>query len=155
MRDEIHTATKAAMKSGDKRRLGTLRLISAAIKDRDIAARVDSKGQATGDGEISDEAVLQLLQKMVKQRREALATYQDAGRDDLVAQEMSEIAVIEEFLPKQMSRDEMDTAISALVSELGASGIKDMGKVMAELKRRYTGRMDFGQASTAVKQKLG
>ena len=154
MRDQILTATKEAMKAGDKRRLSTLRLISAAIKDRDIAARVDAKGQSTGLEQAGEDDLLQLLQKMVKQRRESITTYKQAGRDDLVAQEEAEIVVIEEFLPKQMDAGETEAAVATVVKDLGASGLKDMSKVMAELKQRYAGQMDFSKASGIVKAKL-
>ena len=154
MRDELMTATKEAMKSGEKRRLGTLRLISAAIKDRDIAARVDEKGQSTGRDRISDDEILQLLQKMVKQRRESIETYQQAGRSDLVSQEQEEIGIIEGFLPQQMEQGEIDKAVKAVIDDIGAGGLKDMGRVMAALKERYAGRMDFGKASRTVKTLL-
>jgi uncharacterized protein len=154
MRDRINSAMKDALKSGEKRRLSTLRLVNAAIKDRDIAARVDDKGQATGRDRINDAEILGLLQKMIKQRREAIDTFRHAERSDLVEQETAEIAVIEEFLPQQMGEEETRSAVAAVVAELGASGLKDMGRVMATLKERYTGQMDFGKASTAVKDLL-
>lgn len=151
MRERINTAIKDAMKAGDKRRLSTLRLVNAAIKDRDIAARVDEKGRATGRDKIDDNEILALLQKMIKQRRESIETYAQGGRLDLVEQEEGEIAVIEEFLPQQMSEEETRAAVEALVAELGATGLKDMGRTMAALKERFTGRMDFGKASGLVK----
>ncbi|MEL7303676.1 MAG: GatB/YqeY domain-containing protein [Pseudomonadota bacterium] len=154
MRDRILAATKDAMKSGDKARLGTLRLMSAAIKDRDIAARVDSSGQSTGVEKVGDDEILSLLQKMVKQRKESVATYKDADRGDLVEKEEAEIAIIEEFMPQQMSADETAAAVAEVIEELNASGLKDMGRVMGALKERYVGRMDFGKASGAVKAKL-
>lgn len=154
MRDEINKAVKDAMKSGDKRRVATLRLINAAIKDRDIAARVDAKGSSTGEDQVSDQDILALLQKMIKQRRESIQTYTLGGRDDLVQQETDEIAIIEEFLPQQMSEDELTKAVDAIVEELGAQGLKDMGRTMAALKERYTGTMDFGKASAMVKERL-
>lgn len=154
MRDQITEATKVAMKSGDKRRLSTLRLMSAAIKDRDIAARVDDKGQATGKERIDNAEILQLLQKMIKQRREAEATYRDAGRSELVEQEAFEIKVIEEFLPAQMSEDDIRTAVTEVIASEGASGLKDMGRTMGALKARYAGQMDFGKASAIAKQLL-
>ena len=154
MREQIMEAVKAAMKSGDKRRLSTLRLIQAAIQDRDIAARVDSKGQATGQDKIGDTELLQLLQKMIKQRRDSATMYADAGRTELAEQEQAEIAIIEEYLPKQMSEDEVAAAVGAVVQEIGAAGLKDMGRTMAALKERYAGQMDFGKASGIVKANL-
>ena len=154
MRDQINAATKAAMKAGDKRRLSTLRLMSAAIKDRDIAARVDDKGKATGKEAIADADILQLLQKMVKQRREAEATYRDAGRDELVQQEAFEITVIEEFMPAQMSPDDIRSAVSETIAAESAAGLKDMGKTMNALKARYAGQMDFARASAIAKELL-
>lgn len=154
MRERIQQATKDAMKSGNKRRLSTLRLVTAALKDRDIAARVDEKGQPTGKDRIEDADILALLQKMIKQRRESAEIYRQGGREELAEQEAAEIAVIEEFLPQQMSEDEVRAAAKAVVAELGAAGLKDMGRVMAALKERYTGQMDFAKASAAVKDAL-
>ncbi|MGF1651441.1 MAG: GatB/YqeY domain-containing protein [Hyphomicrobiaceae bacterium] len=154
MRDKLMEATKAAMKSGNKARLSTLRLISAALKDRDIAARVDEKGQATGRDKIDDGEVLQLLQKMVKQRRESVETYSQAGRQELADKELGEIAVIEEFLPQQMTDNEVERAVAAVITEIGAGGVKDMGRVMGALKERFTGQMDFAKASAVAKARL-
>ncbi len=154
MRERIQTATKEAMKSGDKRRLSTLRLVTAAIKDRDIAARVDDKGQSTGKDRVDDSEILALLQKMIKQRRESVEIYTQGGRQELADQEAAEIAIIEEFLPQQMSEDEIRAAAKAVVEELGASGLKDMGRVMGALKAKYTGQMDFSKASAMVKDAL-
>ncbi|MGB3719031.1 MAG: glutamyl-tRNA amidotransferase [Proteobacteria bacterium] len=154
MRDRISQAIKDAMKSGDKRRLATLRLISAAIKDRDIAAQVDSAGQPSGRDKISDAEVLQLLQKMVKQRRDSAETYRKGGREDLAEQEMAEIAVIEEFLPKQLDEAETRAAVEEVMREIECGGLKDMGRVMGVLKERYSGRMDFAKASSIVKELL-
>ena len=154
MRDQITEATKTAMKAGDKRRLSTLRLMSAAIKDRDIAARVDDKGQATGREAIDEAEILQLLQKMIKQRREAEATYRDAGRTELVEQEAFEISVIEEFLPAQMSEDDIRAAVATVIADEGASGLKDMGRTMGASKAKYAGQMDFGKASAVAKELL-
>ena len=151
MRERINSAMKEAMKSGDKRRLSTLRLVNAAIKDRDIAARVDEKGRSTGRDKIDDTEILALLQKMIKQRRESIETYSQGGRQDLVDQEAAEITVIEEFLPQQMGEEETKAAVEALVAEIGATGLKDMGRTMAALKERFTGQMDFGKASAIVK----
>ena len=154
MRERISSATKEAMKAGEKRRLSTLRLINAAIKDRDIAARVDEKGQATGQERADDGAILQLLQKMIKQRRESEATYRQAGRLDLADQEAGEITVIEEFLPAQMSDADIETAVTGVIDDIGASGLKDMGRTMAALKEKFAGQMDFGKASGLVKSRL-
>jgi len=148
-------AVKSAMKSGQKKRLSTLRLIQAAIKDRDIAARVDAKGQSTGQDKADDADLLQLLQKMIKQRRESASTYAEAGRQELADQEQAEIVIIEEFLPKQMAENEVEQAVDDVIKQLDASGLKDMGRTMAALKERYAGQMDFGKASGLVKAKLG
>jgi hypothetical protein len=149
MRETITAALKHATKAQDKRRISTLRLISAAIKDRDIAARTDGKGEAT------DAELLDLLAKMIKQREESEKIYADAGRAELAKQESEEIVIIREFLPKQLSDKDMDKAIADAIKTSGAASIKDMGKVMAELKAAYAGQMDFAKASAAVKAKLG
>lgn len=154
MRERITQSVKDAMKSGDKRRLGTLRLVTAAIKDRDLAAGIDEKGQPTGRDRIAEPEILAILQKMIKQRRESIATYADANRQDLVEQEQFEIGVIEGFLPKQMTEAQMRDAVAAAISETGCSSARDMGKVMAVLKERFTGQMDFGKASAAIKELL-
>jgi uncharacterized protein YqeY len=149
MRETITAALKAATKAQDKRRTSTLRLISAAIKDRDIAARTAGKGEAT------DAELLELFAKMIKQREESEKIYAEAGRAELAKQESEEIAIIREFLPKQLSDKEMQEAIAAAIKKTGASSVKDMGKVMAELKSANAGQMDFSKASAAVKAKLG
>ncbi len=154
MRERIQAAMKEAMKSGNKRRLSTLRLVTAAIKDRDIAARVDEKGRSTGRDRVEDSDILALLQKMIKQRRESVEIYTQGGRQELADQEAAEIAIIEEFLPQQMGDDDIRTAAKAVVKELGAAGLKDMGRVMAALKQKYTGQMDFAKASALVKEAL-
>jgi uncharacterized protein YqeY len=154
MRTRLSDDIKSAMKSGDKRRLATLRLINAAIKDRDLTANRDEQGQATGRDKISDQDILALLQKMIKQRRESIETYRSAGRDDLADQEVEEIGVIESYLPQQMTEDEMRAAVTGLVAELNAKGLKDMGRVMAALKERHTGSMDFAKASAMLKDAL-
>ncbi len=154
MRERIQTAMKEAMKSGDKRRLSTLRLVLAAIKDRDIAARVDEKGHSTGKDRVEDSDILALLQKMIKQRRDSVEIYTQGGREELADQETAEIAIIEEFLPQQMSEDEIRDATKSIVAELGAKGLKDMGRVMGALKERYTGKMEFAKASAMVKEAL-
>jgi uncharacterized protein YqeY len=149
MRETITAALKHATKAQDKRRISTLRLISAAIKDRDIAARTAGKAEA------SDAELLELLAKMIKQREESEKIYADAGRAELAKQEAEEIAIIREFLPVQLSDKEMEKAIADAIAKAGASSVKDMGKVMAELKAKYAGQMDFGKASALVKSKLG
>lgn len=149
MRETITAALKHATKAQDKRRISTLRLISAAIKDRDIAARTAGKGEAT------DAELLDLLAKMIKQREESEKIYAEAGRVELAKQESEEIVIIREFLPKQLSAADMDQAIAAAIEKSGAASIKDMGRVMAELKAAYAGQMDFAKASAAVKAKLG
>ena len=148
MRQRINQDIKEAMKSGDKARLSTLRLITAAIKDRELGVGGGSPQ------EVGDQDVVAILQKMVKQRRESIATYEKAGRSDLADQEKSEISIIEAYLPSQMDDAETKAAVSALVAELGASGPKDMGKVMGALKQRYAGAMDFGKASGFLKELL-
>jgi uncharacterized protein YqeY len=149
MREQFSEGYKTALKAGDKRRTATLRAVNAAIKDKDIEAR----GQ--GKGPLSDADVLALLQKMVKQREESLNIYVQAGREDLAAVEREEIAILSEFLPKGLSEAEVDAAIAAAITKTGASGGKDMGKVIAALKAEYPGRIDFGKASAKVKAALG
>ena len=151
MRDTISQAMKAAMKAGDKPRLGALRLMLAAIKDRELG--IGTGGQVPS-GPLTEADIVQVLQKMVKQRRNSIETYKQGNRQDLVDQEAAEIAVIEEFLPKQMGEADARTAIAALVKELGATAPKDMGRVMGALKTRYAGQMDFGKASALVKELL-
>jgi len=149
MRDKVMDEVKAAMKAGDKARLSTLRLIQAAVKDRDIANR------GTGKEAASDDEILQLLAKMVKQREESAKAFEDGGRAELAAKEREEIAVIRDFMPKQMDEAETEAAIRAVIAETGAAGVKDMGKVMAGLREKYAGQMDFGKASGVVKGLLG
>ncbi len=151
MRNAISEAMKAAMKAGDKRRLGALRLMLAAIKDRELG--IGTGGQVPS-GPPTEADIVQVLQKMVKQRRDSIETYKQGKRQDLADQEAAEIAVIEEFLPKQMGEAEAKAAIAALVKELGATAPKDMGRVMGALKQRYAGQMDFGKASALVKELL-
>ena len=145
MRDRLMQETKAAMKGGAKERLGTLRLISAALKDRDLNAE---------GGKIADSEIPAVLQKMVKQRRDSVAIFEQAGRQDLADKEKAEIAVIEEYLPKSLGEDETRAAVAAAITESGAAGPKDMGKVMGILKQKYAGRMDFGKVSGLVKDLL-
>lgn len=150
MRSRVNDALKTAMKNKDAERLTTLRLINAAIKDQDIALR--GKGE---DAQVSDADVLAILGKMVKQRQESARAYEEGGRLELAEKELSEIKVIEDFLPKQLSDDEADAAVAAAISVVGAESIRDMGKVMGELKAKYTGQMDFGKVGPMVKAKLG
>ena len=147
LRDEFTASLKEAMKAGDKLKVSTLRLITSALKDRDIAARGAGKT-------LTDDDILALLQKMVKQRQESLKIYQDAGRSDLAEQEQGEITIIQSYLPQQMDESEVSSAIDSVIAEIGAASIKDMGKVMAALKERFAGRMDFGAASGVIKAKL-
>ncbi len=149
MRERLNEALKESMRAKDERAVSTLRLILAALKDRDISAR--SKGD---NGGISEHEILQMLQSMVKQRRESITMYEKGCRLELAQREQEEIDVIQRFLPAQLSEDEMKAQIDALIGELGASGLKEMGKVMSELRNRYAGRMDFGRASAMVKQQL-
>lgn len=145
MRDRLMQEIKTAMKAQAKDRLGTLRLISAALKDRDL----DAEG-----GKIPDTEIPAVLQKMVKQRRDSVAIYEGAKRQDLADKEKAEITVIEEFLPKSLGEEEVKAAIAAAIKESGAGGPKDMGKVMGLLKQKYAGQMDFGKASGVVKELL-
>jgi len=149
LRERLGEELKQAMKSKDTRRMSTLRLIIAALKDREIAARSDGKEEA-----ISDQEIISILSTMVRQRRESIELYSKGGRDDLVQQEEEEAAIISSFLPKQLEDNEVREAIRAIMDEIGASGIKDMGRVMGELKRQYAGSMDFGSASGIVKELL-
>lgn len=150
LRERIMQAMKDAMKSGDKLRLSTVRLMQSAIKDKDIASRTDGRNEG-----VSDADILEVFTKMVKQRRESADLYEKGGRADLVAQERGEIAVIEEFMPRQLGEAETKAAVEAVVKELGATSVKDMGKVMAALKTRFAGQMDFGKAGGVVKGLLG
>jgi uncharacterized protein len=148
IRDDIKAATIAAMKGGDKESVGTLRLISAAIKNRDIELRTSSQ---TPDDDL---LVTEVLQKMIKQRRESAEAYRSGGRNDRAEIEEAEIAVIERFLPRQMSDEEAGAAIQAIIADTGASSIKDMGRVMAEVKARHAGSIEPARASALVKAAL-
>ena len=149
LRDDLKTAQISAMKAGDKERLSAVRLILARLKDRDIEQRTAAKP-------MEDEAlVIDTLQKMAKQRRESIEMYEKGGREELAAIERAELAVIEEFLPRQMDEAETSAAIEAIKSELGAEGLKDMGRVMAELKARHGTVLDMSKASGWVKESLG
>ncbi len=149
LRSRLNDALKEAMKGQDKRGVSTIRLIMAAMKDRDIAAR----GRGDSDG-LGDDAILEMLQKMVKQRRESIAAYEKGKREDLAQQEQEEIDVISRFLPQMMDEEETAAAVEAAMQELNANSIKDMGRVMAALKERYPGKMDFAKASGMVKRQL-
>jgi uncharacterized protein len=150
LRNSLNDALKAAMRDRDSATTSTVRLILAGLKDRDIAAR--PKGNSTG---IGDDEILSLLQGMIKQRRESIALYEKGKRPDLVDKETAEIVVIERFLPQQMDESAAAQAIAKVIEELGATSIKDMGRIMAELKARHAGQMDFAKASALVKQRLG
>jgi uncharacterized protein YqeY len=150
LRAKLNDALKDAMRAKDQRRVGTLRLILAALKDRDIAARKPDARDGIADAEI-----MSMLQAMVRQRQESIRLYEQGGRVDLVEQEKEEIAIIEGFLPQQMDDAAIAAAAKDAVAELGASSIRDMGKVIGHLKAKYAGQMDFGKASAAVKGLLG
>jgi len=148
LRDDINNALKGAMKARDERRVSTLRLINSSLKNADIEARGQNKGP------LGDDELLALLAKMIKQRQESIELYEKGGRAELAQQERDEIAIIAAYLPKQMSDAEVRTAVTQAIAESGASSMKDMGKVIAALKGRYAGRMDFGKVSPLVKELL-
>ena len=149
LRLRITTELKQAMRDKAAERLSTLRLISAAIKDRDIATRSEGNEEGATEAE-----VLAILGKMVRQRQESAKTYEEAGRIDLAERELSDVKVVEEFLPRQLDDQETSDAVDAAIAEVGAESIRDMGRVMGALKEKYTGQMDFGSAGPLVKQKL-
>ncbi|WP_278921286.1 MULTISPECIES: GatB/YqeY domain-containing protein [Pseudophaeobacter] len=149
MRNLVNQALKKAMKDKDAQRLSTLRLINAAIKDKEISTRADD-----GETAIGDDDVLAILGKMTKQRNESARAYEEGGRLDLAERELEEIAIIEEFLPKQLNDAEIRAAVKAAVCDTGAASIRDMGKVMATLKGKFTGQMDFGKVGPMVKDEL-
>ena len=149
MRDRLRDMLTASLKAGNKRRVATVRLILAAIKDRDIAIRSDEPV----DG-VSEDEILAILQKMVKQRRESITLYQEGGRLELAVQEEEEISIIQEFLPQQMRQEEIADAVDKAMLDVGATGLKDMGCVMGLLKERHGGRMDFAKAAAQVKNRL-
>ena len=151
MRNRITAALKAARKSKEAARLSTLRLINAAIKDRDIALR----GTSEEDAGVSQEEILAILSKMVKQRQESARAYEEGGRLELAAKELLEIKIIEDFLPRQLTASEAEAAVDFAIDKVGADSLRDMGKVMAVLKNKYTGQMDFSKAGPAVKLRLG
>jgi hypothetical protein len=147
LREQLNEALKQAMKARDARRVSTLRLVFAAIKDREICAEASEPA-------ISDEDLLVLLARQIKQREESATAYDSGGRPELAAAEREEIAIIREFMPRQLSEDEMRAAVREAISQVGALGVKDMGKVMAVLKQRYTGSMDFARAGPLAKELL-
>lgn len=151
MRERINAALKDAMRAKEADRLSTLRLINAAIKDREIAQR----GEGEGAEPVGEDAILAILGKMVKQRIESVRAYEEGGRIELADKERAEIRVIEEFLPRQLSEAEVGAAIEAAIAEVGATSIRDMGRVMGALKARFTGQMDFAKAGAAIKARLG
>ncbi len=149
MRDKLVSDLKDAMRAHDKLRTGTLRLVMAAIKDRDIEAR------GAGKEQISEQDILSLLQKMIKQREESAKIYDDNGRQELAEVERAEIAIIDEFLPQAMGEEDLAVAIKQAIEQTGATSLRDMGKVVGALKGKYPGQIDFGQASKTVKELLG
>ena len=149
LRERLQGALKEAMRAKEAERLSTLRLINAAIKDREIANRGEG-----GEGEVGDPEILAIMGKMVKQRQESARAYEEGGRLELAEKELNEIRVIEEFLPRQLSGDEVEAAVKAAIAEAGATSIRDMGRVMAVLKGKYTGQMDFGAVGPKVKDLL-
>lgn len=149
LREQIKSALKEAMKNKEQHSISTLRLIMAALKDRDIAARTQDMPDGIGEDEI-----LSMLQTMVKQRRESITMYENGGRLELAEQEAQEIKIIEQFLPKQMNEDEINDAVQSILDEINADGLKDMGTAMKVLRERYAAQMDFAKASAIVKQRL-
>lgn len=150
LRQRLNDELKAAMKSRDQLTTSTLRMILAGVKDRDIAAR--PRGVTTG---VDDAEIVDMMQRMVRQRQESIVLYKQGNRQELVDKEQTEIAIIERYLPQKMTDAEQDHAIGAVIAELGATSIKDMGRVMAALKERFAGRLDFAKVGLLVKQKLG
>ncbi len=148
LRERFTADLKEAMKAGDKGKVSTIRMITSALKDKDIEARGLGKGETTPD------ELLALLQKMIKQRQESIAIYEANGRPELAAGETAEVEVIASYMPRQMSDDEVKTAIAEAVTESGAASVKDMGKVIAILRAKFAGQMDFGKASGLVKAAL-
>lgn len=149
LRTELNDALKTSLRNQEKRSVATIRLILAALKDRDICAR----GRGNTDG-VDDSEVLDMLQSMIKQRRDSIAMYEQGGRCELAEREQEEIAIISRFMPEQLGEDDIRTAVSDVITDLDATSLKDMGRVMAALKEKYSGRMDFGRASSIVKETL-
>ena len=151
LRAQINDALKDAMKAGDKRRVSTLRLMNSAIKDKDILSRTEGHDSAL----TPDAGLIDLFAKMVKQRQESVAVFEQGGRPELAQAEREEIDIIQSYMPKQLSDDDAKAAVAAIIKAVGAASIKDMGKVMAELKAKYAGQMDMGKAGAIVKGMLG
>lgn len=151
LRDQLSADMKDAMKSGDKRKLATIRLMNAAIKDKDINSRTEGHDSE----KISDAAIMDVFAKMVKQRQDSIAAFEAGGRTELAAQEREEMEVIQTYMPKQMTDDEAKAAVASVIAAVGATSVKDMGKVMAELKAKYAGQMDMGKVGGIVKALLG
>ena len=151
LRDKLNADLKDAMKAGDKRKLATIRLMNAAIKDKDINARTEGHDSE----KLPDSALMDLFAKMVKQRQDSIAAYEQGGRPELAQQEREEMEIIQTYMPKQLSEDETKAVIKTIIAAVGASSIKDMGKVMAELKSKYSGQIDMGKAGGVVKSLLG
>lgn len=149
LRDRVGAALKDAMRAREAHRLSTLRLVNAAIKDRDIALRGEGR-----EGGARDPEVLAILARMVKQRQESARAYEEGGRLDMAEEERAEIVILEEFLPRQLGEAEVEGAVDRAVAEIGAQGVRDMGRVMAALKARHAGQMDFGRVGPMVKQRL-
>lgn len=151
LREKLNEDLKTAMKAGEKRKLATIRLMNAAIKDKDIFARTDGHESE----KISDAAIMDVFTKMVKQRQDSIVAFDAGGRAELAQAEREEMAIIQSYMPKQMSDDEAKTAVASVIAAVGATTVKDMGKVMAELKAKYSGQMDMGKAGGIVKSLLG
>ena len=145
LREKFNTAMKEAMRSKDRRRLSTIRLIMAAVKDRDISVRTES------DSKVGNSEIIDILSKMVKQRNDSIKAYEDAGRLELAKQESDEIDIIREFLPRQLDQSEIEIAVKKAIDDTSSSGLKDIGKIMATLKGEYSGQMDFSKASAMAK----
>ena len=151
LREDISAAVKDAMKAGDKKRLSTLRLMSSAIKDKDINSRTDGHDSTL----TSDAGLVDLFAKMVKQRQESATAFEQGARPELAQNERDEIAIIQSYMPKQLTDDEAKAVVAEVIKAVGAASVKDMGKVMAELKAKYAGQMDMGKAGAVVKEMLG
>ncbi len=151
LRAGLKDSLKDAMKSKDKRKISTLRLIKATLHDRDIATRDQDQDNGTG---ISDEEILQMLTTMIRQRKDSITAYEQGGRMDLATAEQAEIEIIAEFLPRQFTQEEIEKAVAQTIGEISAEGLKDMGRTMGELKKNFAGKMDFGKASALVKAAL-
>ena len=150
LRDQLIADMKDAMKSGDKRKLGTVRLMNAAIKDKDINSRTDGHDSE----KVSDAILMDVFAKMVKQRQDSITAFDAGGRAELAQAEREELAIIQSYMPKQMSDDEAKAAVAGVIASVGATSVKDMGKVMAELKAKYSGQIDMGKAGGVVKALL-